>query len=123
MLTDFNNLNSLDYQIVHIRGLKFKISSTIINGFLGNTVESNSTPSHPSNEVLAFVLSGGTLFVWPVNGIPTVSISVKYAILHKIGIANWSPFSHASSVSVALGTFLYQICNDEIVDAGLFIYN
>ncbi|KAA0036549.1 uncharacterized protein E6C27_scaffold191G00520 [Cucumis melo var. makuwa] len=26
-------------------------------------------------------------------------------------------------VSVALGTFLYQICNDDTVDVGLFIYN
>ncbi|TYK09547.1 gag-pol polyprotein [Cucumis melo var. makuwa] len=49
--------------------------------------------------------------------------SVKYAILHKIGIANWFPSSHASSVSVALGTFLYRICNDDRVDAGTFICN
>lgn len=34
-----------------------------------------------------------------------------------------STHPHASSVSVALDTFLYQICNDETVDAGLFIYN
>ncbi|KAA0067004.1 uncharacterized protein E5676_scaffold14G00020 [Cucumis melo var. makuwa] len=60
---------------------------------------------------------------WPVNEIPVVSLSVKYAILHKIDIANWFPFSHASSVSFVLGTFLYQICNDEIVNADMFIYN
>ncbi|KAA0031685.1 uncharacterized protein E5676_scaffold409G00210 [Cucumis melo var. makuwa] len=65
----------------------------------------------------------GTLSSWPVNGIPAVSLSVKYAILHKIGIANWFPSSHASSVSVALGTFFYHICNDNRVDAGAFIYN
>ena len=53
----------------------------------------------------------------------SLSLSVKYAILHKIGIANWFPSSHASSVSAALGTFLYQSCIDETVDVGLFIYN
>ncbi|TYK01759.1 uncharacterized protein E5676_scaffold775G001010 [Cucumis melo var. makuwa] len=51
------------------------------------------------------------------------ALSVKYAILHKIGIANWFPSSHASSISPALGTFLYQICNDDKVDTGAFIYN
>ena len=86
-------------------------------------METNSTSSHPSNEVLASILSGGTLPVWLVNGISAVSLSVKHVILHKIGIANWFPSSHAFSVSVALETFLYQICNDETVDAGLFIYN
>ncbi|KAA0032129.1 uncharacterized protein E5676_scaffold186G00050 [Cucumis melo var. makuwa] len=81
---------------VHIRGLKFTISPTVING---------------------------TLSSWPVNGISAVALSVKYAILHKIGIANWFPLSHASSVSAALGTFLYRICNDDWVDADAFIYN
>ncbi|TYK30870.1 gag-pol polyprotein [Cucumis melo var. makuwa] len=48
----------------------------------------------------------------PTNGVPVVALSIKYAILHKIGIANWFPSSHASSVSIALGAFLYHICND-----------
>ncbi|TYK05472.1 envelope-like protein [Cucumis melo var. makuwa] len=48
----------------------------------------------------------GTLSFWPTNGIPVVALSVKYAILHKIGIAIWFPSSHASSVSVAhVGSF------------------
>ncbi|KAA0042019.1 uncharacterized protein E5676_scaffold306G002550 [Cucumis melo var. makuwa] len=93
--SDFDNSSSPDHQIVHIRGLKFKISPAVINGFLGNTMESNSTPSHPSNEVLASVLSKGTLSIWPVNGILTVS----------------------------LRNFPYKKCNDDTVDAGLFIYN
>ncbi|TYJ98252.1 uncharacterized protein E5676_scaffold2294G00010 [Cucumis melo var. makuwa] len=109
--------------VVHIRGFKFVISLAVINGFLGNVVDINCSPSCPSTEVLATVLSGGTLSTWPVNGIPAVALSIKYAILHKIDIANWFPSSLASSVSGALGTFLYQICNDNKVDTGAFIYN
>ncbi|KAA0037159.1 uncharacterized protein E5676_scaffold832G001090 [Cucumis melo var. makuwa] len=82
----------------------------------------NCSPSNPSNEVLASVLSEGTLSSWPVNGIPTVALSVKYAILHKIGITNWFSSSHASNVSAALGTFLYQICHDDTIDTSSFIY-
>ena len=81
------------------------------------------SPSSPSTEVLASVLSGGTLSSWLVNGISAVALSVKYAILHKIDIANQFPSSHASSVFAALGTFLYQICNDNKVDIDAFIYN
>ena len=44
----FNNPSSPDYQTVYIRGLMFKISPTVINGLLGDNVETNSTPSHPS---------------------------------------------------------------------------
>uniref|UniRef100_A0A9I9EG69 Putative plant transposon protein domain-containing protein n=1 Tax=Cucumis melo TaxID=3656 RepID=A0A9I9EG69_CUCME len=121
--TDFNDLSSPDYQTVHIRGLKFKISPVVINGFLRNNVGSDYSPSNPSNEVLASVLTGWTLSSWPVNGIHAVALSVKYVILHKVDIANWFSFSYASSVSVALGTFLYQICHDDSIDTGSFIYN
>ncbi|XP_008465605.1 uncharacterized protein LOC103503245 [Cucumis melo] len=120
---EFNDPSSDDYQSVHIRGFKFVVSSAVINGFLGNTVDIDCSPSCPTTEVLATVLSRGTLFTWPVNGILAAALNVKYAILHKIGIANWFPSSHASSISAALRTFLYQICNDDKVDMGAFIYN
>ncbi|TYK11262.1 envelope-like protein [Cucumis melo var. makuwa] len=109
---DFNDPSSPNYQMIHIRGFKFVISSNVINGFLGNVIDVDYSPSSLSTDVLASVLSGGTLSTWLVNGIPAVALSIKYAILHKIGIANWFPSSHASSVSAALGTFLYRIYND-----------
>ncbi|KAA0067052.1 uncharacterized protein E5676_scaffold14G00640 [Cucumis melo var. makuwa] len=105
---EFNDPSSVDYQTVHIRGFKFMISPAVINGFLGNTVDIDCSPSCPTIEVLATVLSGGTLSTWPVNGIPTAALSVKYAILHKIGIANWFPSSHASSISAALGSHYFS---------------
>ncbi|KAA0059857.1 uncharacterized protein E5676_scaffold184G00580 [Cucumis melo var. makuwa] len=127
---------------VPINGISFhldeRLSKTISNvgpfypqltkEFIANLSSFFNNPSSPDYQtvyirVLASVLSGGTLSIWLVNGISIVSLSVKYVILHKIDIANRFPSSHASSVSVALGTFLYQICNDETMDAGLFIYN
>uniref|UniRef100_A0A9I9EKV6 Putative plant transposon protein domain-containing protein n=1 Tax=Cucumis melo TaxID=3656 RepID=A0A9I9EKV6_CUCME len=120
---EFNDSSSVDYQTVHIRGFKFVISPAVINGFLRNTIDIDCSPSCPPTEVLATLLPGGTLSTWPVNGIPAAALCVKYAILHKIGIANWFPSSDASSISVALDTFLYQICNNDKVDTGAFIYN
>uniref|UniRef100_A0A9I9ECN8 Putative plant transposon protein domain-containing protein n=1 Tax=Cucumis melo TaxID=3656 RepID=A0A9I9ECN8_CUCME len=103
--TDFNDPSSPNYQTIHIRGFKSTISPTVINGFLGNVVSINFAPSSSSTDVLAFELSEETLSSWPVNGIHAAALSVKYAILHKIG------------------TFLYRIYNDDRVDAGAFIYN
>ncbi|KAA0068202.1 cell wall protein RBR3-like [Cucumis melo var. makuwa] len=99
--SDFNNSSSPNYQTVHIRGFKFKISPVVINGFLGNNVEPNSSPSNPSNEVLASMLSGGTPFAWLVNGIPTISLSIKYVILHKIEGSNIPDIEHGMRSSRA----------------------
>ncbi|TYK04105.1 gag-pol polyprotein [Cucumis melo var. makuwa] len=101
-----NNSSSPNYQTVHIRGFKFVISPVVINGFLGNTVDIDCSPSCPPTEVLATVLSGGTLSIWAVNGIPAAALSIKYVVLHKIDIANWFRFSHASSISAALATYI-----------------
>ncbi|KAA0062321.1 uncharacterized protein E6C27_scaffold154G00730 [Cucumis melo var. makuwa] len=54
----------------------FKISPTVINGCLGNTMEPSSTLSHPSDDVLASVLFRGTLSIWYANGIPAVSLRI-----------------------------------------------
>ena len=74
---EFNDPSSPDYQTVHIRVSMFKISPTIINGFLGSSVTAAFRPSEISNDVLPLVLSKETLSVWPVNGIPAISLSVK----------------------------------------------
>ncbi|KAA0025840.1 uncharacterized protein E5676_scaffold447G00090 [Cucumis melo var. makuwa] len=75
---EFNNLSTSDNQTVHIRGLKFKISPAVINGFLENAVEPSSTPSHPSNDVLPSVLSRETLSICLVDGIPAVSLTLRH---------------------------------------------
>ncbi|XP_008463111.2 uncharacterized protein LOC103501338 [Cucumis melo] len=54
---DFNDPSSADYQTVYIRGFKFVISPAVINGFLGNTIDIDCSPSCPTTEVLANVLS------------------------------------------------------------------
>lgn len=95
----------------------------MINSFLGVTVSANSSLPPPSNDDLVSVLTGGTLTVWSVKGILAAAPSVKYAILHKIGITHWFPACHASSVSPALATFLYRIGTGSFVDVGLFIYS
>ncbi|TYK23117.1 uncharacterized protein E5676_scaffold142G001090 [Cucumis melo var. makuwa] len=68
----FNDPSSLDYQTVHIRGSMFKIS----HGFLGNTVVSGSQSLHPSNDELAPVSSGGTLFMYQISNDESVDVGL-----------------------------------------------
>uniref|UniRef100_A0A0A0LIG9 Envelope-like protein n=1 Tax=Cucumis sativus TaxID=3659 RepID=A0A0A0LIG9_CUCSA len=49
----FNDPSSSAYQLIHIRGSQFKISQSVINGFLGNDTSSDSSVTQPSNEELA----------------------------------------------------------------------
>ncbi|KAA0045422.1 gag-pol polyprotein [Cucumis melo var. makuwa] len=66
---------------------------------LGIVVVASSQSSHLSIDVLASVLSRGTLSVWSVNEICVVSLSVKSVILHKIDFTNWFPSSRGPSAA------------------------
>ena len=46
---DFNDPSSPDFQTVHIRGFKFKISPVVINRFLRNNIAPDCSPTVPSN--------------------------------------------------------------------------
>ncbi|TYK30410.1 uncharacterized protein E5676_scaffold349G00120 [Cucumis melo var. makuwa] len=74
---EFNDPSSPDYHTVHVRGFKFVVFPVVINGFLGNVVDIDYSPSSPSSNVLASVLSGGTLSMWPVNGIPALFLALN----------------------------------------------
>ncbi|TYK11089.1 flocculation protein FLO11-like [Cucumis melo var. makuwa] len=54
-------------------------------------------------------LTGETIRVSPVRQLPVASLTVKYAILHRIGISNWIPFTHASTILTSLGHFVYLV--------------
>ena len=80
--------------------------------------------SYPTPERLAEELTGGTVPVWPVDGqLPVASLMVKYSILHRIGISNWIPSKHASTISTSLGHFVYLVGTKVKVNIGEFIFN
>lgn len=72
---------------------------------------------YPLNKQLAMELTGGTIRSWPNDGqLPVVSLSIKCGILHKIGIANWIPSTHVSTIFAALGHFLYLIVAGSVLN-------
>ncbi|KAA0025116.1 envelope-like protein [Cucumis melo var. makuwa] len=51
------------------------------------------------------------------------SLTVKYVILHRIGISNWIPSTYASTISTFLGHFVYLVGIGVKVNLGEFIFN
>ena len=52
----------------------------------------------------------------------TSKLTVKYAILYKIGAANWSPTNHTSSVSTMLARIIYAVGTRTKMDFGAYVF-
>ncbi|XP_050919609.1 uncharacterized protein LOC127137167 [Lathyrus oleraceus] len=64
--------------------------------------ELEATDNEVRREITARQVKG-----WPIRKhIPAGKLTVKYAILHKIGAANWVPTNHISTVANTLGSLL-----------------
>jgi hypothetical protein len=50
-------------------------------------------------------------------------LSVKYAILNRIGAVNWVPTSHTSTIATSLAKFIYAIGIGADVDFGSLIFD
>ncbi|XP_050889695.1 uncharacterized protein LOC127094982 [Lathyrus oleraceus] len=94
---------------VYMRGKCVNFSPSVINKYLGRPDE-----AQPELEVRK----------WPLKGKLVASkLSVKYAMLHKIGAANWVPTNHKSTVAVMLGKFKYVVGTKAKFDYGSYIFD
>lgn len=86
---DLNESRALEFHKVHVHGKCFDVSSALLNSFLKHFLPIGFLVNLPAPEQLPLELSGGMVRVWPTDGqFPTIKLSVKYVILHKVGIAN-----------------------------------
>jgi hypothetical protein len=61
--------------------------------------------------------------LWPKKGtIPGVMLSVKYAILNRIGAANWVPTTHSSNIATNMAKLIYSIGTKTKMNIGAFIF-
>ncbi|XP_058741243.1 uncharacterized protein LOC131613605 [Vicia villosa] len=60
---------------------------------------------------------------WPLKEkLSVAKLSVKYAMLHKIGAANWVPTNHKLTISTILGRFIYAVGTKSRFDYGSYIF-
>ena len=108
---------------VYVRGHCFDVSSSAINDFLGRG-KIVTADRLPSLDVIAKELTNDEKKTWPSKGsLPSSDLSAKYSVMYKIGIANWAPSSHGSSIKSDLACLIYQIGTRASFDFGEFVFN
>ncbi|XP_058750178.1 uncharacterized protein LOC131623191 [Vicia villosa] len=106
---DYGNKETKEYFKVCVRGKCVNFSPTVINKFLERSNEAQPELEVSDNQMCKEI-TAGQVKTWPVKGKLTASkLSVKYAILHKIGAANWVPTQHKSTISAILGTHVHDV--------------
>jgi hypothetical protein len=54
--------------------------------------------------------------------VPSVMLSVKYAILNRIGTVNWVPTTHTSDIATSLARFVYAVGTGTEFNYGAHIF-
>jgi hypothetical protein len=119
---DCDNPLSKEHHKVYVRGKCVHFSPAIINRFLGNKEDGYAELEVTNNEVCK-TITANQVKVWPLKGkVPSVMLSVKYAILNRIGTANWVPTTHTSDIATGLAMFIYSVGTNTSSDYGAYIF-
>ncbi|XP_058777084.1 uncharacterized protein LOC131651435 [Vicia villosa] len=118
---DCADKRSKEFRKVFVRGKCVNFSSTVINNLLGRSDEAQPELEVFDNKVCQ-VITANQVRSWPLKGKLSASkLSMKYAMLHKIGAANWVPTNHKSTVSTVLGRFIYAVGTKSKFNYGTYI--
>ncbi|XP_058747005.1 uncharacterized protein LOC131619994 [Vicia villosa] len=112
-----------DFHKVYVRRKCIEFSPTVVNLYLGRNDEAQPELEVTDNEVCK-VITGGKVKKWPIKSkLSASSLNVRYALLHKIGAANWVPTNHTSTIAVGLGRFIYAVGTKTKFDYGTYIFD
>ncbi|XP_058774461.1 uncharacterized protein LOC131648748 [Vicia villosa] len=102
---------------------KYMSEENVINNFLGRSDEAQPELEVTDNKICE-VITAKQVKAWPLKGKLSASkLSIKYAMLHKIGAANWVPTNHKSTVATVLGKFIYDVGTKTKFDYGTYIFD
>ncbi|KAK2404073.1 hypothetical protein QL285_053450 [Trifolium repens] len=120
---DCDNPLSKEHHKVYVRGKCVHFSPAIINKFLGNK-EDGYAELEVTNTQVCKTITANQVKVWPLKGkVPSVMLSVKYAILNRIGTANWVPTTHTSDIATGLARFIYSVGTGTMFNYGAHIFD
>ncbi|KAK2427836.1 hypothetical protein QL285_026392 [Trifolium repens] len=120
---DCDNRLSKEFHQVYVRGKCVDFSPAVINRFLGRR-EDGYSGFEPTNNQVCKTITANQVKVWPLKGkVPSVVLSVKYAILNRIGAINWVPTTHSSTIATSLAKFIYAVGTGTEADFGDLIFD
>ncbi|XP_058776632.1 uncharacterized protein LOC131650954 [Vicia villosa] len=112
-----------DFHKVFVRRKCIYFSPAVINLYLGRDAEAQPELEVTDNEVCN-VITGGKVKKWPIKSKLSASLlNGRYALLHKVGAANWVPTNHTSTIAVGLGKFIYAVGTKTKFDYGTYIFD
>ncbi|KAH1265167.1 hypothetical protein GmHk_01G000923 [Glycine max] len=121
--SDITNRKSDEYQKVFVRGKCVRFSPAVINKYLGRPTDGVIDIAISEHQI-AKEITAKQVQHWPKKGkLSAGKLSVKYAILHRIGAANWVPTNHTSTVATGLGKFLYAVGTKSKFNFGNYIFD
>ncbi|KAL5146827.1 hypothetical protein HKD37_06G016610 [Glycine soja] len=105
--SNITNRKSDEYQRVFVRGKCVRFSPAVINKYLGRPTDGVVDITVYEHQI-AKEITAKQIQHWPKKGkLSAGKLSVKYAILHRIGAANWNPL--LSKLPIAFPTVLCGI--------------
>ncbi|XP_057451877.1 uncharacterized protein LOC130743661 [Lotus japonicus] len=111
-----------EFRKVFVRGKCVHFSPEIINQYLGRSTVATGN-KELSLSAITEELTAGQNMVWPAKGLlSSTYLSVKYAILNRIGAANWAPTTHSSDVSSGLAKLIYLVGTQTQFDFGEYVF-
>ncbi|WJX72991.1 hypothetical protein P8452_56819 [Trifolium repens] len=120
---DCDNPLSKEHHKVYVRGKCVMFSPAIINKTLGNK-EDGYAEMEITNNNICKTITANQVKIWPSRGkVPSVMLSVKYAILNRIGTANWVPTTHTSDIATGLARFIYSVGTGTEFNYGAHIFD
>ncbi|KAK2392994.1 hypothetical protein QL285_054978 [Trifolium repens] len=120
---DCDNPLSKEHHKVYVRGKCVMFSPAIINKALGNK-EDGYAEMEITNNNICKTITANQVKIWPSRGkVPSVMLSVKYAILNRIGTANWVPTTHTSDIATGLARFIYSVGTGTEFNYGAHIFD
>ncbi|XP_045810736.1 uncharacterized protein LOC123905146 [Trifolium pratense] len=120
---DCDNPLSPDYLKVYVRGKCVDFSPVVINEYLGRSTAPAAELETSMNEICR-TITGDKVKAWPRAGkLSAAKLTTKYALLNKIGAANWVPTTHSNSVATGLAKFIYAVGTGTVFDYGTHIFN
>ncbi|GAA0156369.1 hypothetical protein LIER_13883 [Lithospermum erythrorhizon] len=108
---------------VKLRGLVFNFSPALINDHYGWKNDGITGSNLKLNDIIK-TLTGGALIEWPTKGQLQASVlSLRYAVIHKVEIANLEPTSNNTNVSETVGRMLYVMGTEQELNFCRVIFN
>lgn len=113
---------SKEFRKVYIRGRCVEFSPEIINRFLGRS-EEEQVEVEVSDNIICREIIAKKVKKWPrKRKLSAGCLSVKYAVLHRIGAANWVSTNHTSNNVTGLGKFIYIVGTKTNFEFGSYVF-